>query len=249
MHNGQSDFIDWGNRDTFLPNDYKAIVRQNTNEPIAIVKNSYKVVPNDILINKMMHELLTIDTPFKQVSPLRTPESDLQRFFELEEIAKVRDIFKEHPLKNLVEFFLLTGTRRKEVLIISWNDVGFRRKIIKIPSIYTKGKKHRLISFIFDEKLETLMNGLTKRSHNMLFGKEDDAKRVGKRISKTLTKNGFPWATCHTFRHIYISHLSMGGVPLPTIKEMVGHASIETTLKYAHLAQSHLDNMIKKRPY
>ena len=65
VHNGQSDFTDWENRDTFLPNDYKAIVREDSNEPIAIVKNSYKVVPNETLINKMMHELLTIDTPFK----------------------------------------------------------------------------------------------------------------------------------------------------------------------------------------
>ena len=65
VHNGKSDFADWENQDTFLPYDYKAIVRQDTNEPISIVKNSYKVVSNETLINKMMHELLTIDTPFK----------------------------------------------------------------------------------------------------------------------------------------------------------------------------------------
>ena len=39
---------------------------------------------------------------------------------------------------------------------------------------------NRLISFKFDEKLKALLNDITKRSDNMLFRKEDDAKRVGK---------------------------------------------------------------------
>jgi len=65
VHNGQTDFTDWDNTQTFLPNDYKAIVREDTNEPISIVRNSYKIVKNEVLINKLMHELLTLDTPFK----------------------------------------------------------------------------------------------------------------------------------------------------------------------------------------
>ena len=65
VHNGQTDFIDWENQETYLPNDYKAIVREDTNEPISIVRNSYKIVENEVLINKLMHELLTLDTPFK----------------------------------------------------------------------------------------------------------------------------------------------------------------------------------------
>lgn len=65
VHNGQSDFIDWENQETYLPNDYKCVVREDTNEAISIVRNSYKIVPNEELINKLMHELLTLDTPFK----------------------------------------------------------------------------------------------------------------------------------------------------------------------------------------
>lgn len=65
IHNGQVNFTDWENNDTYLANDYKAIVREDTNEPISIVRNSYKIVPNEVLINKLMHELLTLDTPFK----------------------------------------------------------------------------------------------------------------------------------------------------------------------------------------
>jgi hypothetical protein len=65
INNGQNDISDWDNVSTFLTSDYKAIVREDTNEPISIVKNSYQVVPNETLINKLMHELVLIDTPFK----------------------------------------------------------------------------------------------------------------------------------------------------------------------------------------
>ena len=73
-----------------------------------------------------------------------------------------------------------------------------------------------------------------------------------KKISTKLTKNGFPWATCHTFRHTfrhtYISHLMMSGVSLTTVKEIVRHSSYNTTLKYAHLAPGHKNDMAQKRP-
>ena len=65
INNGQNDISDWDNVSTFLTSDYKAIVREDTNEPISIVKNTYQVVSNEVLINKLMHELVQIDTPFK----------------------------------------------------------------------------------------------------------------------------------------------------------------------------------------
>ncbi len=65
VHNGQSDFIDMENRNTFLPNDYKAIVREDSNELISIVKQSYQVVQNEDLINQLMEELEQTDTSYE----------------------------------------------------------------------------------------------------------------------------------------------------------------------------------------
>ena len=53
IHNGSNDISDWGNVSTFLTSDYKAIVREDTNEPISIVKSSYQIVFNEFLINKL----------------------------------------------------------------------------------------------------------------------------------------------------------------------------------------------------
>jgi integrase len=38
------------------------------------------------------------------------------------------------------------------------------------------------------------------------------------------------------WRHTYASHLAMRGAPLKAIQELLGHATIEMTMRYAHLS-------------
>jgi site-specific recombinase XerD len=49
----------------------------------------------------------------------------------------------------------------------------------------------------------------------------------------------------HDIRHTYGSHLAMRGVPLKVIQEEMGHASIEMTLKYAHLSPETKQNAVQ----
>jgi site-specific recombinase XerD len=44
----------------------------------------------------------------------------------------------------------------------------------------------------------------------------------------------------HTLRHTFASHLVMSGVDLPTVKKLMGHSDIQTTMIYTHLAPDHL---------
>jgi site-specific recombinase XerD len=45
--------------------------------------------------------------------------------------------------------------------------------------------------------------------------------------------------TFHTLRHTFASQLVMACVDLPSLKELMGHASIQTTMRYAHLSPDH----------
>jgi hypothetical protein len=60
-----SPLIDIDDQDSFLPNGYKAIVREDTNEVISIVKDSYKLVRNSDLIDHLLRELATLSYAFK----------------------------------------------------------------------------------------------------------------------------------------------------------------------------------------
>jgi len=44
----------------------------------------------------------------------------------------------------------------------------------------------------------------------------------------------------HTLRHTFISRLVQAGRPLPEVAALAGHRDIKMTMRYAHLAPSHL---------
>lgn len=65
VDNDQNSLIDLQETGTFLPNDYKAIVRKDTNQVTSIVKQSYKLVPNATLIDNLLRELAMCGHTFR----------------------------------------------------------------------------------------------------------------------------------------------------------------------------------------
>ena len=48
----------------------------------------------------------------------------------------------------------------------------------------------------------------------------------------------------HDLRHIFASHLLMNGASLKDVQELLGHKTIEMTMRYAHLSQEHKRNAV-----
>ncbi len=64
--------------------------------------------------------------------------------------------------------------------------------------------------------------------------------QVGK-VRKVFVLEGYEDFTIHTLRHTCASRLAQGGMDLYKIMDWMGHLSIETTMRYAHLRPSDKD--------
>ncbi|MBA6130098.1 tyrosine-type recombinase/integrase, partial [Pseudomonas juntendi] len=64
-------------------------------------------------------------------------------------------------------------------------------------------------------------------------GVMDNVKKSWDGVLKEANISSFRW---HDLRHTFASNLAMKGVPLNTIRDLLGHADLKMTLRYAHLA-------------
>ena len=59
---------------------------------------------------------------------------------------------------------------------------------------------------------------------------------------------GYQGKRSHVLRHTFASHFVMNGGNILTLQKILGHADIKMTLRYAHLAEDHLDDALKYNP-
>ena len=61
-----------------------------------------------------------------------------------------------------------------------------------------------------------------------------------------LKKAGLKDFRFHDLRHDFASQLVMEGAPLNTVRDLLGHTDLKTTLRYAHLAPDHQAEWVEK---
>lgn len=148
-------------------------------------------------------------------------------------------------IKEMIFFALKTGVRFGELIAMDWSDIDFqkkqitiRRSIVRSIMGSTKSNKIRYIPLI-----STVSEMLFKRLKSRGFVFTRDGKPFGqiyccKKLYQACKKSGLRNIGWHKLRHTFASHLAQKGVAIQAIKELLGHASITTTMRYAHLGHS-----------
>ena len=177
------------------------------------------------------------------------PEAERLRFLTDEELRTLHGLLSTEDW-NVVAFALETGLRREEQFTLRWNHISFEAKSLTIP--LPKGGRTRHVP-LTDEALHILRSFHSLLTSPFVFsGLKDTLKPMDSRafirraFEPALRKGGIQDASWHTLRHTTCSRLVMAGVPLATVQAIMGHRSIATTLKYAHLAPSHIKEAIQQ---
>ncbi len=144
-------------------------------------------------------------------------------------------------LTPLVLLTLNTGLRRGEAFSLQWENVNLQARTITIEGGLSKSGSTRHIP-INDEAISVLKRWRDQsgRAGLVFPGREGNplvsVRKIWARLLKDASIETFRW---HDLRHSFASNLVMKGVPLNTVRELLGHQDMSTALRYAHLAPDH----------
>ncbi len=159
------------------------------------------------------------------------------RFLESEEISKLLGNCCEH-LKPIVIVALNTGMRKGEILGLKWRDVDIQRNTIHL--LDTKNGEKRDVP-MNDIAQKTIIGVLKHPDSQYIFCNKEGQPYgdIKKSFLTAIGKAGIINFHFHDLRHTFASHLVMSGVDLNTVRELLGHKSLEMTLRYSHLSPDH----------
>ena len=159
----------------------------------------------------------------------------------LEPLPLMNDRFSDH-LAPMVLLNLNTGMRRGELFRLRWDCVDLGRKLLTVEGKGAKSGNTRHID-LNDEALRVLTAWRNQAEGvGLVFPNPKTGKQFGNICSswKTVRKaSGIKKFRFHDLRHTFASNLVMKGASLYVVKELLGHKSIETTQRYAHLSPEH----------
>jgi site-specific recombinase XerD len=162
------------------------------------------------------------------------PEDNL-RFETLSEVQEKQLLLASPPyLREMIVFAVNTGLRTSDIFNLQWTEVDIdQRRLKKIVK-----KSLKSLSIPLNEAAFGVIEGRYANQHgpyvfyNPMTG--DRFKDVKGALAAAVKRAALGKVTWHMFRHTFATRLTADNVDLVTVKELLGHANISTTLRYAH---------------
>jgi site-specific recombinase XerD len=167
----------------------------------------------------------------------------LPQVFSQEQIAQLLSVVTNQKHLMIISLFYGTGLRLNELRNVTMADID--SKAFQVKVIQGKGNKDRF-TILPKHLLEALRDYYRKYlPQTYLFEGQKKGKPMHERsiqhfMQQNIAKIGLGGKdySAHTLRHSFATHLLDAGCDLHTIKELLGHSSLSTTMIYLHLQQS-----------
>jgi integrase len=141
------------------------------------------------------------------------------------------DGYGDH-LTPMVLVALNTGLRRGELTALTWDDVNLATRIVTVRAAAAKSSKSRHVPLNV-EAVDVLTRWKKQRKDAATVFGVRTVTSAWDSLMAAAKITGFHF---HDLRHTFASKLVTAGVDLNTVRELLGHADLKMTLRYAHLA-------------
>jgi len=221
----------------------KKLKRNSISRKISSIRSFY---------NYLLNEGIIKTNYFKEINKIKK-DGSLPKYIKDNDLEKLFNYFdKEKVLdqRNLLilEMLYATGIRVNELVNIKLNDIDYYKKSIKIIG---KGKKERIVFYgsfcedILDLYLHNGRQELLKSPNEYLFlnknGTRLSSRYIGKMLDNIIRKCEVEYhISPHTLRHTFATDMLNAGADLISVKELLGHSSINTTSIYTHVTNEQI---------
>lgn len=181
--------------------------------------------------------LIKLDNPCLGLQ--RYPENKRKRYLSASEIKLLANAFTKEEQNNpfavaAIKILIMTGARLGEILSAKWDWID--GDILKLPDSKTGAKDITLPSPVLN-----ILASLPRLEGNpyIIVGKRNGQHMVNLRKPwmRIVKSAGIEHVRLHDLRHSFASFAVSSGASLNLIGEQLGHRSLATTQRYAHLAR------------
>jgi integrase len=181
----------------------------------------------------------------------RKPEDNSRvRYLDSKEEVAIRRILGEKFPEHVADFdvSIHTGARSNEQFGLKKIQVDFESGVVKFPNKRREKEKWRYVPLnsVSRAAFKQLMD--RNRESPWVFTNTRGDKLRGHRdwFEPTVKLARVKDYTWHDNRHTFASRLAMAGVDLRTVAQLMGHRSIQMTMRYSHLAPDHQQNAVER---
>lgn len=166
---------------------------------------------------------------FKQQEP-----KENIKYFTTDELTRIIDHAPEY-LKPVIRAGLYTGIRKGRLLTLTWDKVDFQNN-----QIIFIGKNGQLQSTPIIPQLKEIMENLPKDNSLVFTNRGRPIMDIKDSWRRALSDAKVTYRSFHTLRHTLATMLLRDSKDLRLVKETLGHSTIQTTMKYAHLVNGRI---------
>jgi len=168
------------------------------------------------------------------------PDKKIPKILSVEQVKSTIEKSGSLKRKAMVELLYSTGARLAEAASIRIKDIDSKQGCIHLRK--GKGNKGRVL-LLSNQCLQTLRAYYREcRPQEWLFEGQKKGEPISQRSIQAMIQIAFKRAgldsygfSVHTLRHSFATHLLDNGTDLHTIKELLGHSQLSTTMVYLHL--------------